>query len=267
MITPRLPDIDFSDVPVHWSPNHELAQSMNAKSTAAPLVEPYLNRVMARVRSKLPPEREELKQEVDLFIKQEGLHYRVHSEFNQRIYDAGYTEIKVLEDKMKADYAGFLKDKSLMFNLAYCVGFETSALNAASFFYEEAGDLLEGADPRIVDLWLWHTGEEYEHRAVCEDAFRAMRGGYFLRIYGLLYAYVHLGRYYAQSARALLRHDRAGMSEAELAASLERSRVISSRFKRYFLPKMWRLFLPWYDASKAKPPRGLEAKLAQFRAV
>jgi predicted metal-dependent hydrolase len=35
---------------------------------------------------------------------------------------------------------------------------------------------LEGADPRLKTLWLWHSAEETEHRCIAFDLYRALGG-------------------------------------------------------------------------------------------
>ena len=36
--------------------------------------------------------------------------------------------------------------------------------------------LLAGAQPRLRDLWLWHSSEETEHRSTAFDLYRALGG-------------------------------------------------------------------------------------------
>jgi predicted metal-dependent hydrolase len=50
-------------------------------------------------------------------------------------------------------------------------------------------ELLDGVDPRIARLFLWHAYEEVEHKAVLFDVFHAARGRglytYAVRVAGL----------------------------------------------------------------------------------
>ena len=41
---------------------------------------------------------------------------------------------------------------------------------------------LEGAEPRLRDLWLWHASEETEHRCTAFDLYRALGGNEVWRL-------------------------------------------------------------------------------------
>jgi hypothetical protein len=43
-------------------------------------------------------------------------------------------------------------------------------------------EALEGAEPRLQTLWLWHSAEESEHRCTAFDMYRAVGGGQDWRI-------------------------------------------------------------------------------------
>ena len=57
---PRKMHIDFSNTPVHWAPQSAFATINNASSPIASAFEPYLNRIMARVRDTLPASKSKL---------------------------------------------------------------------------------------------------------------------------------------------------------------------------------------------------------------
>ena len=166
---PRHLRIDFAGMPLAWSPNAEFAAITNSGSPLTSAVEPYLNIVMSRVRDALPDSRAELKQQIDIFIRQEAYHYRLHDSFNRELYAAGYPGLKELADQLRADLKEMLEQRSLVWNLAYCTAFENLATFMAKFWFGMADDLLEGADPRGVALWKWHMAEEFEHRTVCHE--------------------------------------------------------------------------------------------------
>ena len=37
---------------------------------------------------------------------------------------------------------------------------------------------LDGAEPRLRTMWLWHSAEESEHRSTAFDVYRALGGGW-----------------------------------------------------------------------------------------
>lgn len=122
---PRKPGLKFEDALPHWCPNAEFAQITNAGSLSLPYVETYLNRVMLRAKDVLiGPRHARLRDDIDLFVKQESNHYRQHRLFNQKVEEAGYDAVKPIGAKLQADYDSFLATKSLRFNTAYCEGFE-----------------------------------------------------------------------------------------------------------------------------------------------
>jgi predicted metal-dependent hydrolase len=265
---PRKPGLKFDDALPHWCPNAEFAQITNAGSLSLPYVETYLNHVMLRAKAVLSgPEHARLRDDIDLFVKQESNHYRQHRLFNQRIEKAGYDAVKPIGDQLQADYDGFLADKSLRFNTAYCEGFESLGIIQAEFFFTQIDDLLAGADQRVVNLWKWHLGEEYEHRSVCFNVHKAVFGGplsYFSRLGGFLLAVRHLGKFGKDVSNALLAFDRARMTAAERETSIQSEKAYRRRFNRFALPRLAKVLSPFYNPVRRVAPRGAESFLLQY---
>lgn len=260
---PRRLSHDFSDVSLGWAPNKEFATSMNAVSPIASQLEPYLNKVMAIIRKRLGPDQARLGEEIDLFIAQESNHFRLHNVYNKRLFDR-YPALKDIEAKLKDDYKSFLADRSLTFNAAYSSGFENIALFMAKFYFDQGNDLFDGADPKVVDLFLWHNAEEYEHRSVCHAAFAAVSGNYFWRIYGAFTAFAHLAAYKKRFEDAVFEQDRAAMSKAERAASVKRQRALARRTMLYTVPRMLRILLPYYCPAEVGAPERLLRALDHY---
>lgn len=252
----RKPPFDFERALPHWSHHHEFAQANNAASTSLPQLEPYLNRVMRKARDALPPQADALRADIDLFIRQEANHYQLHQRYNDTLYRAGYDGIRTFEAQLKADYEDFLANRSLRFNVAYSEGFESLGIIYAQFFFERIDDLLDGADPNVAGLWKWHFAEEFEHRTVCFDVYNALYGGYWHRIHGLCYAIWHLGRYGKGATDCLLAVDQARMSAAGRRASRRRARGYQWRLMRFLLPRVLRIFSPFYDPRARRWPKG-----------
>jgi predicted metal-dependent hydrolase len=134
---------------------------------------------------------------------------------------------------------------------------------------DEIEDLLEGADPTVVGLWKWHLLEEYEHRTVCHDVFHRLSGGYFRRVYGLVYQMVHLTSYSKRVRKYLLAEDRKSMSPAEIKESIARERAAARKIRNLTLPRLLRALSPFYTPRKVPEPKmyrsymaGVEAKLS-----
>lgn len=259
----RQPNIDFKGVPARWTRNIEFAALFTAGSAGAPAVEPYLNQVMAQAKPMLAEKDRHLATEIDLFIKQETTHYKVHNAYNVELRKT-YPFLKQAEEAKRADYRDFLANRSHKFNCAYAAAFETLALSMALFLFEEADEFVADADPRTLAMWRWHLGEEYEHRSVCHDVYRAIYGDWFFRAKMVIFTYRHLGMHNKRIMGELLKQERAGMTAGELGESLARQRYFMKRFKAFHLRKMIRLLLPYYDPAKAKAPRGLDAALDPY---
>jgi hypothetical protein len=267
-MNPRKPGLKFENALPHWCPNAEFAQITNAGSLSLPYVETYLNRVMLRAKEVVTgPGHAGLRDDIDLFVKQESNHYRQHRLFNQRINDAGYEAVKPIGAKLQADYDEFLATKSLRFNTAYCEGFESLGIIQAEFFFAHIDDLLAGADERVVNLWKWHLGEEYEHRSVCFDVHKAVFGGplsYFSRLGGFFLAVRHLGKFGKDVSNALLAFDRVKMTSEQREASIRSEKIYRRRFNRFALPRLLKVLSPLYNPVRRPAPRGAEQFLLQY---
>lgn len=141
----RLPKIDYSNVRPHWARAPEFAHDRNASSTIPSEVEPYLIKVMRLAKKELPKHETQLHEELDLFIAQEGAHYRQHNLFNRRIREY-YPKLADFEAELRRDLDGYLANRSLKFNIAYSEGFETMGPPAAEMWFEHSDEWLEGAD-------------------------------------------------------------------------------------------------------------------------
>jgi len=260
----RRPDFDYSNSPSQWSKSHAYATNLNAASVVLPILEPYLNRVMAMAKGQMGDRHPHVREEVEIFILQEGNHYRQHKMQMQQFY-ANYPDLAKYEAALKADYESFLKNRSLRFNTAYCEGFESVGIINARFFYDRNDDYLDGADPTVVDMWSWHFAEEYEHRMVCYDV-QKLFGGYFSRMYGLFYAARHLAKHHGGIANYMLEVDRAKMTPEDAAHDRHEYKEYERRMRNYVTPRSLRILSPFYNPQKYLPPQKALDILAKVEA-
>ncbi len=264
----RIPNIDFSTVPIFWARNPEFAQSYNAFSTVPAHIEPYLVKVMIAARKVLDPKHTALHKDIDIFIRQEVQHCKLHQAYNQHLVNSGYAVMLPFEAEYKADYERFLKQRSLRFNIAYSEGFESMGCAAAQVFFEDFDELLEGADQRAADLWRWHLAEEFEHRSVCYQLYKTMYGNgvfsWLYRLYGFVSAVRHIGGHTRRLAEAMIAQDRAGMSEAELKASDERLASYRNKVKKASMKRLRQVLSPFYDPAKRVASPGMAELLARY---
>jgi len=268
-VKPRRPDLDFSNLSPHWAAIPEFAQGFNASSSFIPQLEPFLNRVMVMARAKIKGDdaaSEQLRKDITIFIQQEANHYTLHGAFNSALAKAGYDRLPEFEKGLGAEFADWLKTKSLKFLTAYCEGFETLGPPYARVWLDEIEDLLVGADKNVVGLWKWHLLEEYEHRTVCHDVYHRLYGGYFYRIYGLIFQMRHLGGYSKMVKKYLLARDRANMTPDEVAASIKREKQVGRRLARLALPRLLRAFSPFYTPRSCPEPKMFRDYMAKVEA-
>lgn len=260
----RTPDIPLTEGPLLWSKVPEFSMTYVGASAVIPYVEYYLNNVMEKVRVEYCADKPELNQELSLFIEQENHHARYHHRYNKRLFEA-IPELRMIADGIVSDLKAQAEKRSMAFNAAYCVGFESIATSDSVYLHEACDDMLEGADPDGANLMLWHVAEEFEHRAVCHDAFNAVSGNYFLRAGVTLYAFCHIGGAFMRAESAILAHFASQMSPAERKASYKRSRQLFIRHMRYLIPRALKVFLPWYDPARLPTPPRIQAALDRFK--
>lgn len=264
----RQPEFDFSNTPVHWSPNPEFAQRLNASSIVIPHLERFLNRVMARALASLKDEAHTgLRADVRTFIRQEANHYTTHQQQAEMLKREGY-DFDHLDTWIEAEYAKLFETKSLAFLCGYCDGFETlGPISAKIWLDDELGELTTTADPQIVAMWKWHLVEEFEHRSVCFDVFHAIGGNYFLRVYAFFYQISHFQKMVRRAYAFLLERDRAKMTEAEQAESIVREKIAVKAMNKAMSWRLIRVLLPTYNPRQLKEPDNYRAYLAKLDPV
>ena len=232
-----------------WNPARpEFSHIVNAASLAMPFLEPYLIETMRKAKAKITDP--QLLQEVDLYIGQESTHFRQHQQFNRRLADLGYRSVPELETILKADYAALARTRSFIFNVAYAEGFEAMALTIGHMLVDDREHLFGDADPAVSSLVLWHFVEEIEHKCVTYDVFKALDGRYAWRVYGLLYAMVHIMGRTRRGYRAMLIEDGLWRSWRSRLALYG---VLSRIFAR-LIPRLLWILKPSYDPREVPDP-------------
>lgn len=259
----RAPDFPLDEGPLLWSKIPEFAIAYNGYSVVIPYVEYYLNSIMNKVRSEHCADKPELREELGTFIRQEINHSRYHVRFNQRMFDEGIDGLKPLVERVTADLKQLRETRSLAFNVAYCAGFESIATFDAIRLHTVCDDLFEDAEAG-ANLMLWHVAEEFEHRAVCHDAFKAVSGNYFLRIYGLVYAFRHIGSAFLESERYVFEHYTRHLDPEQRKAAQQRQKKLFWRQIRFLAPRMLQIFLPFYNPAQVREPARIGAALRFF---
>jgi len=237
--------IDFTNAKPWWTPAHPaLGHHLNGGSVNLPYLEPFLIKVMKRARRELAERAPELIPDVDVFIQQEANHFKTHARFNA-VLRAHYEGVEALEDEIRRDFEAFL-ERPLKWQLAYSEGFESLGLIQAELLFEHADELVEEADPAVLELWRWHLAEEFEHRCVCHDVYHALYGGWLYRVGMFLYCVRHLNGFGGRVADHLMTQDEvAGRIPSDWRHALRRFRT-EMRMRLFVLPRMFRVLLPGY---------------------
>lgn len=191
--------------PRSWHPQEpEFARFIEGLSLSMPLLEPYLIQTIREAKAKIGDPI--LLREMDLYIGQESAHFRQHKKLNDDTAKTS-SHARPLEAKFKVDFEAMRATRSEAFHLAYAEGFEALTMALGLTLIDHRERLWGGASAAVTSMALWHMVEEIAHKTVTFDVFERLHGGYFMRLYGLLYASGHrLGRAYF-GYRAMLHED------------------------------------------------------------
>lgn len=252
-ITVRRPDFDYGETPRNWMPrNPSFGYRLNGGSLTLPYLEPYLIRVMRQAKEALGDRRPDLQHDIDRFNGQEANHFKLHARYNAMLRER-YEGIEEIEAEIKADFERMLREESLEWNLGYSAGFETTGMVVAQCFFDGCRDSLEEADPAVRGLWGWHLAEEYEHRCVAFDVFRALGGGYIDRVKMFVHQAKHLNGFGARAAALMQAQDEASGAFAPSAAERAAYARVERAQERYAKRLIRRALMPWHDPGRHAP--------------
>lgn len=176
---PRLPvrrllvDLE-TPLPRHWNGGDAFRTALfNALSMSFPAGEQFFIDAVRLGLQRLDVEtRERFAEEAQGFIGQEATHRRVHALFNAHLARQGlvnHWEPRALRRVKQLDGV----DARIWLGATAATEHFTAIL--AEYLLTQ-GQPLAGAEPRLRDLWLWHSSEESEHRSTAFDLYRALGG-------------------------------------------------------------------------------------------
>jgi len=217
-------EFDFTDAPAVWL-NGSVKDShiLNAFSLVAPHSERYFVHIMREAKKLVPEKYGKLQEDMTGFVQQEGMHARVHHEFNQHLASLGYdlTKIDALFEDMFNSYRQYPIRKQLAIlaageHMTYLMGI--IGLNT---------NFLDDSVPSVRRMWIWHALEEIEHKSVAFDVCAYMGTGYFERLWGLYKVLTTYGRCIAIAKVRLSRQEKTERPKSR--------RSMAARFKRAFV--------------------------------
>jgi predicted metal-dependent hydrolase len=182
-IVPR-EKLDFGldgDIPQYWFGGDAFkSRFFDAMSTIFPEGERYFISCVRDYRDQVSDPA--LLRDIKDFMRQEGQHGIVHTQYNNRLKAQGI-DVDMLEGRMKALLFGVLrKYMPAKVTLADTAASEhMTAIMAHGFF--ERKEVLQKADPRMRAMYAWHAMEEIEHKAVAFDVMQKIaKVGYLRRV-------------------------------------------------------------------------------------
>ncbi len=157
----------------------------NALSMSFPVGEQqFIDSVQACAKM-LPntPEYANLRGQIRDFSAQEATHRHVHAQYNAQLERQGL--VNAWAGRAARRIARSAKINPLH-HLAVTAGFEHYTAVFAEVMLARP-EMLEGAEPAMRSVWLWHSLEETEHKAVAFDLYQAVSGNAKWRIRWFFY--------------------------------------------------------------------------------
>lgn len=116
--------------------------------------------------------RERFEAELKAFIGQEATHRRIHEKLNAHLERAGL--VNTWAGRIVAR-RGLLAqaDARIWIGVTAATEHLTAVFSEYMLSHPAA---VAGAEQRLVDLWMWHSAEEAEHRSTTFDLYRALGG-------------------------------------------------------------------------------------------
>ena len=115
-----------------------------------------------------------LQSDAAVFVQQEHIHRREHRRYNEALARARGFDLDKIEGLFIREIARANQEPPIVRLAATVVLEHITAMFAAGAMRNPRW--MEGADPAMADMWLWHAIEETEHKSVAYDVFLAVGG-------------------------------------------------------------------------------------------
>lgn len=169
----RRMDYKFDDMPKYWCDNEpSLTHYFTGLSTLFPEGESYFVRSVRALRP-LTKSNQQLDREIGAFIGQEAMHSKEHHAFHvsAQQYDL---DPESLERVTGIILKGIERLFPKKWNLLVTVGLEHYTAVLVASMMKNIHTRMN--DETIRNLWLWHSIEETEHKAVAFDMYQYLYG-------------------------------------------------------------------------------------------
>lgn len=164
----------------HWcSGDAFLTAWFNALSMSFPVGEQFFIDSVRKGFKALAPERQEaFRAEIQGFVGQEATHRRIHALFNAQIEQHGL--VNDWEPRAR-ERLRLIDGTDPRHGLAITAANEHFTALFAEWLLSHEG-VLDGCEPRLKALWLWHSAEEAEHKCTAFDLYKALGGSHAWRV-------------------------------------------------------------------------------------
>jgi predicted metal-dependent hydrolase len=207
VIVPR-EKLDFDlagDIPKYWFGGDAFkTRYFDAMSTIFPEGERYFISCVRDFRDQITDPK--LLADVKDFMRQEGQHGIVHSQYNDRLRQQGI-DVDMLENTQR-NIANWARSKfAPVVTLADTAAAEHLTATMAEALCEDP-KVLGQADHRMRAMYAWHAMEEMEHKAVAFDVLQKVaKAGYLRRTFALVMVTFLFNINVMLSARYMLKVD------------------------------------------------------------
>ncbi|EFF83225.1 hypothetical protein HMP0015_1299 [Acinetobacter haemolyticus ATCC 19194] len=169
----RRMDYEFQDMPKYWCNNEPtFTHYFTGLSTLFPEGESYFVRSVRALRAQVK-NNEQLDRDIGAFIGQEAMHSKEHHAFHQSAQQYGL-DPESLEKMTGIVLKAIERTFPKKWNLLVTVGLEHYTAVLVVEMMKDVNELM--TDETIRNLWLWHSVEETEHKAVAYDMYEYLYG-------------------------------------------------------------------------------------------
>lgn len=164
----------------HWCGRDAFRTAFfNALSMSFPVGEQYFIDSVRNGFKALPAhEQARFKAETQGFIGQEATHRRIHGLFNEHLRRQGL--VNAWAPRLQARNR-LMEGADPRHGLAITAANEHFTAILAEWMLGHPA-WLDGSEPRLKTMWLWHSAEESEHKSTAFDLYRALGGDHAWRI-------------------------------------------------------------------------------------
>ncbi len=191
-LIPRKVQFDWSQTPLEWIPGQPFASHfINEINLLLPAGEFWFCKLYNKALPHITDEK--LREDVQMFIRQEAMHARAHgaaiaeylhahgieTDSNTAQEDKLF-EVLLADNPFGRKLPKFLEKRWLVFRLGIVAAIEHMTCVLGNYVLSQEW---KDADPVLLDLLRWHGAEEVEHRCVAFDVYRHLGGRYPSRYY------------------------------------------------------------------------------------